>query len=401
MLSRLTRSAALNAVVIVCVLSPAMAADAQEAAFAIPAIYSAQPKADLKAGEWIASESLPEGLGLPGAARQLRYVYGATDGADGKNALPASGALFIPPGEAPAGGWPIVAWAHGTVGIADRCAPSLTPRSARDAQYLGAWLNEGYAIVASDYQGLGTPGPHPYLHTRAEAYSLLDGVRAALQGVPGLANKVLLVGQSQGAGAAFATAGYAPDYAPELNIVGTVATGLPNPQARNTSVDPDAVDRTIAYLLYIAASAEALDPSLTPDLALQERALPAYQAASRLCVQEMFQKVVNDGLTRNNALRPTFAKVYAKLLGAIGYHTLALKQALFVGTGERDIDTPTAGQLVLVRATCAAGTTVEAHLYAGLDHSGTVNPSFKDSVVFARKVMTSQPITPQCEPQAQ
>jgi hypothetical protein len=70
------------------------------------------------------------------------------------------------------------AWAHGTVGIADVCAPSWAGRSEPDITYLNHWLDQGYAVVASDYQGLGTPGGHPYLTTRPEAYSVLDSVRA-------------------------------------------------------------------------------------------------------------------------------------------------------------------------------------------------------------------------------
>jgi alkylhydroperoxidase/carboxymuconolactone decarboxylase family protein YurZ len=115
----------------------------------------------------------------------------------------------------------------GTVGIADICAPSWQARSYRDVRYLNEWLSQGFAVVATDYQGLGTPGPHPYLKVRPEAYSVLDSVRAVLRDVPGLANKIVIIGQSQGGGAAFATAAFAPDYAPELDIRGSVATGIP------------------------------------------------------------------------------------------------------------------------------------------------------------------------------
>ena len=103
----------------------------------------------------------------------------------------------------------MLAWAHGTVGIADICAPSWQARSYRDVRYLNEWLSQGFAIVATDYQGLGTPGAHPYLKVRPEAYSVLDSVRAVLKDVAGLANKIVIIGQSQGGGAAFATAAFA------------------------------------------------------------------------------------------------------------------------------------------------------------------------------------------------
>lgn len=96
-------------------------------------------------------------------------------------------------------------WAHGTVGVANHCAPSLNPRSDRDKQYLNTWLSLGYAVVAPDYAGLGSSGLHHYLNARGEAWSVLDSVRAALKQFP-LKNELILVGQSQGAHAAFASA---------------------------------------------------------------------------------------------------------------------------------------------------------------------------------------------------
>jgi acetyl esterase/lipase len=125
---------------------------------------------------------------------------------DGKTPVTVSGAYFVPKGTPPDAGWPLVAWAHGTTGIADVCAPSWIPRSERDAGYLNTWLQQGFAVVATDYQGLGTPGPHPYLAVRPEAYSVLDSVRAVLKGFSNVANKIVVIGQSQGGGAAFATA---------------------------------------------------------------------------------------------------------------------------------------------------------------------------------------------------
>src|SRR6185312_7239239 len=178
-------------------------------------------------GQMLRTEPLDPALGLAMAGEQFRILYTSTDGMDGKTPIVVSGAFYTPKGTAPSGGWPLVAWAHGTTGIADVCAPSWNKRSERDATYLNTWLRQGYAIVATDYQGLGTPGPHPYLMARPEAYSILDSVRAALKGFPNTANRIVLIGQSQGGGAAFATAGIASDYAPELNIRGTVATGVP------------------------------------------------------------------------------------------------------------------------------------------------------------------------------
>ena len=207
-------------------------------------------------GKLLRTESLPAELGLNDAQQQLRILYTSTDGATGQGQRVTSGAVFYPMGSPPAGGWPIIAWAHGTVGVSAACAPSRNPRSARDAAYLNRWLREGFVVVATGYQGLGTPGPHLYLHARAEAYAMLDGVRSVVGGLPNVANRVVLLGQSQGGGAVFATAGYAPEYAPELDIRATVASGTPYVNRRNApSFPPDRVNPTLAYAMYIVRMA--------------------------------------------------------------------------------------------------------------------------------------------------
>ena len=75
----------------------------------------------------------------------------------------------------------MVLWAHGTVGFTDACAPSWSGRSYRDVQYLNRWLKEGFAVVATDYEGLGVAGPHLLINNPMLAYSILDSGRAALK----------------------------------------------------------------------------------------------------------------------------------------------------------------------------------------------------------------------------
>ncbi|WP_067105984.1 lipase family protein [Sphingopyxis granuli] len=390
-MSKWMRSAAVLAAFGLAAATPALAAQA-------PAAQAAPAPA---AGALIESGPLAPEFGLDGAAQAFAIRYGSTDGVVGSGTVPVTAALFTPKGTPPAGGWPLIAWAHGTVGIGDDCAPSRNPRSARDRTYLDHWLGEGYAIVATDYQGLGGPGPHPYLNSRAAAYSTLDAVRAVLGGDFGLANKVLLVGQSQGAGAAFATAGYAADYAPDVNVRGTIATGLPNLAVAGATSggDGDKVDRLIAYLLYIASAAEQIDPRYDPTAVLTDRAMPLYRRAADTCVVDMFGAVVEAGLTRANSFKTDFWRAYAPMLTHAGYPTLHIATPVFIGTGAEDVDTPAAMQKSVVDGACDAGSTIEWHVYPGLDHSGTVNRSFTDSRLFAQHVMAGHAIAGTC-PQA-
>lgn len=349
-------------------------------------------------GKLLRQEPLAQAETLADAGQQLRVLYTATDGVTGQGTVAVSGAVFFPKTPRPAGGWPVVAWAHGTTGVGDACAPSRNPRTPRDTEYLNTWLREGFVVVATDYQGLGTPGPHPYLHTRAQAYSVLDAVRAALT-LPGVANQVVLVGQSQGGGAAFGTAGIAPGYAPDVKLLGTVATGTPYLGLRQneTAVPSDAVAPQMAYAMYAVETARLVNPAFDPATIFLPAAMPALKASAETCVMPLFQQLIAEKRTERNSFQPGGA---AKLFNAIGpvtgYTTLHLAQPLFMGMGEKDIDVPTAMQKKLAADTCKAGTRVQAHAYPGLDHSGAVNGSLKDSLPFVRNLLAGKPVASTC-----
>ncbi len=170
--------------------------------------------------------ALPQGAA---AGWQISYSSRAENG----NLVEISGVVFIPEAmsDAPR---PIVAWAHGTVGIADRCAPSASPQLFADIPGLKDLLARGYVVVASDFQGLGTPGPHPYLVGISSGNALLDGVRAARSMREAQAgNRFVLWGESQGAHAALWAADRAPTYAPELKLAGVAAAAPPTDLVAN------------------------------------------------------------------------------------------------------------------------------------------------------------------------
>ena len=384
-----------------CPADAAPAADPSQGDGDVSAFYTWTSELPAKPGTLLRHEPLPKELMLENAASGLRILYSSTDGIGGHTPVAVSGAVFLPKGTAPAGGWPILAWAHGTVGIADACAPSWRGRSQRDIDYLNTWLGQGYAIVASDYQGLGTPGGHPYLATRPEAYSVLDSVRAALGGVPGLANSVVAIGQSQGGAAAFATAAYATEYAPDIRLRGTVATGVPyfSPEilSRLDAARPrDVVAPTLAYTLLIMHFARQVVPGLDATEYVSDQARPVYEMAAKSCIGDLFNATRDAALTVNSTFKKDPSPVLRKTYEYMSYPTLALRQPIFIGTGEQDRDVPPAMQLQLVKDSCSAGAPIEAHLYPGLDHSGTVNGSLPDSRPFVKKVLAGEAVGSNC-----
>jgi len=377
--------------------------DPQQGDGRVSAFYTWSKAIPATPGKLLRSEPLDQALSLPNAASAQRILYTSLDGIDGKTPIVVSGALFIPKGKAPAGGWPVASWGHGTVGVADICAPSWAGRSYRDVQYLNRWLEEGYAIVATDYQGLGVPGGHPLLNNRMAAYGILDAAKAVVAGVPGLADKVLIIGQSQGGAGAFAAGAYAATYAPKLGVKGSIGTGvIYTVGSKNVGEqDQDKVDPALAYGFYTLLAAQQYDPSIDPRDFYTDKALPLFEQARTSCLSALVSDVVGTGLTPANAKKDYQGDQLKPWLAQVSYPTLKLAQPIFIGTGAEDKTPAAATQVALMQDACKAGSVVQGHLYKGLGHSETVNASLKDSIPFARQVISGQPVTPNCSPSVQ
>ena len=170
--------------------------------------------------------------GAPAGASAFRIRYQSRSVGGGRNQV--TGVVILPDGPAPRGGRDVVAWAHGTFGVAESCAPSQSKDLFASIAGLDAMLAAGYAVVATDYAGLGMPGPHPYLVGDGSAYSVLDSIRAAREfGRGGIGNRYVVWGESQGGHAALWTGQYAANYAPELQLAGVAAAAPPTDLKEN------------------------------------------------------------------------------------------------------------------------------------------------------------------------
>jgi hypothetical protein len=149
-------------------------------------------------------------------------VYTSTSGVSG-DSRPVSGTFFTPHGAPPDGGWPTVSLAHGTTGIESNCAPSSDSGLSGYLANIEAFLRAGYAVAFSDYEGLGTPGAHPYLEPRTAAFNIIDAVRALRALSPAVSPNWVAVGVSQGGQAAWAADELNSFYGDRLHLVGSVA----------------------------------------------------------------------------------------------------------------------------------------------------------------------------------
>ncbi|MBC3839430.1 hypothetical protein GXW82_02085 [Streptacidiphilus sp. 4-A2] len=177
-------------------------------------------------------------VAAPAHAEACRILYLSTLH-DGRR-VAVSGLVVWPTGKAPRGGRNVVAWAHGTVGGPRQCAPSAAPDPAQNlvdyytykspysidvgVPALTKFLAAGDVVVATDYQGLGTPGVHQYVVAGTETHNVLDSVEAArrLQSAQA-GNRLAVLGWSQGGGAALFIGQTIRSYTPGLDLVGTAA----------------------------------------------------------------------------------------------------------------------------------------------------------------------------------
>ena len=144
---------------------------------------------------------------------------------DPTGALRASGGMVFVPTKPVAGERKVVAYAHGTSGLGDACAPSRSPLTPTAQPFIQTLMNLGYVYTATDYVGLGTPGEPFYMIGSSEAQDVVNSVRAA-RNFPGsnAGTTYAVMGHSQGGHSAIWTGALSKEIAPELDLVGVAAS---------------------------------------------------------------------------------------------------------------------------------------------------------------------------------
>ncbi len=354
----------------------------------LPAFYGIpDPLPQGKPGDVIKTEpvSVPA---LHGTMQRVMYHSQSIQGKD----IPVTGLIAVPNTPPPDGGYPVVSWAHGTTGIADTCAPSLKPDQY--VQIANGLLDAGYVVVATDYEGLGTPGRHPYIAGTSEARGTLDIVRAA-RALPDVhaSDRYLVWGHSQGGHAAMFSLHLADEWAPELHLVGVVAGAPPS----QLSLVYQALKASpFRYYLLMAAAgfnagfgdqAAPLDKVLTPaGLA----AIPTVDDGCTDAISKATANLKTDDLVKAD---PDTVPEWAKLLddNDPGRFPVAAKQPLLVIQGGNDEQIPVAATALMFDQLCKIHQVEQRWIYPGQSHAGVIAPSFPDMLHWINDRFAGEP----------
>jgi pimeloyl-ACP methyl ester carboxylesterase len=327
-----------------------------------------------KPGELIRSEPFYDyRLSYEVSAFRILYHSRSSNASD----VAVSGVVLLPNGTPPEGGWPIIAWAHDFTGAARPCAPSLL-KNLNEGPLLSMYAGLGYAVVASDYAGLGTSFPHAVLDIRSNALDVINSISAARAALPQLASRWVVSGFAQGSLVAIAVAEAEseiadPDY---LGAIGISGIGQPQEVFEHLAHSP-----SYFMLVFLAKGIKTVFPKFRIEDVLTDKAIRLYDYVSHSCdvasgPVPAASEMLKSGWQDNPYVKEFFAR-----------NTLGQKPAygpLLLISGDSDADVPatlTANSVARLRRQSDRVLLVK---YKGLGASAILGDSVSEQISWIR-----------------
>jgi alpha-beta hydrolase superfamily lysophospholipase len=352
-----------------------------------PEVIAERPEPDsgrLGAGTLLTAEAIDElDPSLAAAAERADRITYRSKSLSGRDIV-VSGALLTPKGAAPKHGWPIVSWAHGSSGIIDQCAPSTALNEDGKVDLFGyagfvtQLLDAGYAVAATDYEGLGTRGDHPYIVADSEGRGVIDAVRAAIQAEPTLSKSYFSVGHSQGGHAAIAAGEMAHTYGKGLDFRGTIGLApVTNVGQAYSYGSPGPVDRGFYLLALHGLRTE--HPDLRFDQYLGKQALDLLPRVSQVCTDQIWEEFSADLGTElsDYQFTPQNSVAALQVQGWLDEQSVPRGRTpgpMLLLQGDADPSIKKAVTQQAVRNARGSGTAAEFRLYPGADHYTVLGP---------------------------
>ena len=320
------------------------------------------------------------------AAASTKLILYSSRSVTGKK-IAVSGSVSVPKGTAPKGGWPVITYGHGTTGIADKCAPSRNTADGPANGYisytddvLNSWLRAGYAVVRSDYEGLGTPGIHPFLVGKSSGRGMLDIVRAAHELNPKISKRYVITGHSQGGHAALFAAGQASTWTPDLRLKGTVAYAPASQLKEQVNLlNTEPAQGLTPLATMIVRGLSSVYPSINSQELISDLVLPFYPETLTECLAQLSEPTSLGGIGAKDLIRDGADK--SALLDALGEQNPVVRSAAPIVLVQGTADTTTLPFLTHnldVELNKQPGTNSTYLTYPGVDHGSIVDASEAD-----------------------
>jgi dipeptidyl aminopeptidase/acylaminoacyl peptidase len=342
----------------------------------LPEFYAVPGSLPVKAGTLVKSQKVAV-KGLHGTAYRVMYV---SEGVDGRP-VAVTGTIMVPSKAAPADGYPVVSWAHGTNGMADVCAPSLDPGNS--VPLANQLLDKGWLVTATDYQGEGTPGLHPYIAGINSSNDTVDIVRAARELADAHASDQYVVwGHSQGGHTAMFALDRGAKYAPDLKLRGVVAGAPPSQFA---FIYNYLLTSPFRYYLLMAAgglNAAYGDARAPLDQVLTPAGIKQLPVLDQGCAGFVDQKIGGLDVSKLSKGDPFKVPAWKKILQENDpqYFTTASAAPLLIIQGGNDEQIPVVSTQVLAQHLCGIHQVLQRWIYPGQSHSGVIAPSAGDMI---------------------
>ncbi|XZU29717.1 alpha/beta hydrolase [Acinetobacter baumannii] len=319
----------------------------------------------------------------------------------------ATSLVFTPITPPPVGGWPIVVWAHGTTGVADVCAPSKAALADSTKDLISKLLAAGYVVVAPDYEGLGTPGIHPFLNVKSEAFSITDAVVATRNYLSQrnllTSKKWVTVGHSQGGHAALGAAQYASRA--QLEYKGTVAVAPASNLgfiliAGEQSVANATLDKKISmyaqldtYTALVTAGIRNTQPTFDYSQVFTPQISSIAQQAETICsvpLGQAFGAGMTQYVTEHNGTLDGYTRTQPNFMAVPLVKTFLDKDSqplqvkvttpIIIYQGLADSTVPKVATDILISNATVVGTKINSYVTGNWDH-GTAMSSNVDNIV--------------------
>lgn len=293
-----------------------------------------------------------------------------------------------------------VAWAHPTTGVARKCAPSLRGSPIKTIGGLNDLVASGFVVAATDYPGLGTPGPVGYLVGKGQAFATIDSIRAAKQ-IPGVGGgkDYALWGYSQGGHAALFAAALAAGYAPELSLKGVAAIAPPTDLATLLRANINSVAGRILASFTLSSWSVKYRAPLAP--LVDRQAAAVVGEVSRSCVDDLGGKL--DALAAQKGLKQDFlredpaeVRPWETLMSTNSLYSISSGvPALIIQGGSDDIVRPQV-TTQFVRASCRLGARIEYVTLPGKGHGGAMEAGHKRATDWLAARLAGKPARSNC-----